>query len=135
MARPAVIDEEAATTTTLFRAPAATITAAFLAGLVIGEVSRSAAARGPLGSTLAWYLAVGLVTLPFFLPSAWYRPGQTIMRAWITAAAVAASIRGVYVCAGLYALRPLIQWLMVAALDLAVLGTLWLAVYGVRRSG
>jgi hypothetical protein len=131
--RLVVTDSDAETTTKLMRTPSAIVTAAFLAGLVLGEAARlqrqPEAALAP-----GWYLAVLLVTVPFFLPSRWYRRGRTMMRGWICAAAFFASIRTIYVVMSLYSRRPLGDWLIVTALDIAVLATLWLAVFALCRS-
>jgi hypothetical protein len=131
--RPVVTDTDAETTTKLMRTPAVIVTAAFLLGLVIGEAARL---RQEPEATLAplWYLAVLLVTVPFFLPSRWYHPDRTMMRGWISAAALIASIRAVFVCMSLFPRRQFGDWLMVTVLDIAVLATLWLAVFAVHRS-
>ena len=45
-----------------------------------------------------------LVCVPFLLSSRRYRAGQTAMRVWLVAAAVAASLRTVYLCVSLFPL-------------------------------
>ncbi len=77
-------------------------------------------------------LAVSLVCVPFLLSSRRYRTGQTAMRAWIIAAALVASIRTIYLCVSLYPL-PFGTWVMAAGLQVALVATLWLAVFAVRR--
>ena len=55
------------------------------------------------------------------------------MRTWIAGAAIVASVRAVYLGVALYARRPALESLMVMALYLAEVGTLWLAVFAVQR--
>ena len=103
--------------------------------------------RGRRRGTVAWFngtlegaafaalrcLAVALVCVPFLLSSRRYRAGQTAMRVWLIAAAVLASLRTVYLCVSLFPL-PLVSWLIGSTLQVALLGTLWLAVFVLRRS-
>jgi hypothetical protein len=129
-----VTPEDAAATTTLLRAPAAIAAGAFLVGLTAGEAA-SWSHRAPD----SWALAalriaiVFLVCLPFLLPSEWYRSRGLGMPAWITIAALAASVRGAYLCALLYPLQSLGAWLTFAGLELAIGATLWVAVFALRR--
>lgn len=127
-------DPEAATTTALLRAPAAIVSAAFLAGLIAGEVASPRHTLPPPARDLLRFAVVAFVMIPFLLPSRWYEPGRRVMRMWIVAAALIASVRAVYMSVGLYSHRPASDWLMVTALHLAEIGTLWLAVFAVRRS-
>jgi lysylphosphatidylglycerol synthetase-like protein (DUF2156 family) len=131
--RRVVHDPDAATTVALLRAPAAVVSAAFLAGLVAAE----AAVRGRGLQSRGWdvlaYAIVVLVMSPFLLPSRWYWRGATLMRLWITGAAAAASCRAVYMSAALYSHRPAPEWLMLTGLYLVEAGTLWLAVFAVHR--
>ena len=127
-------DSDVATTTTLLRAPAAVVLAAFFVGLMAGVAALPEHASETYGPDAWWYVALALVALPFFLPSEWYRAGRRLMRAWIFGAAVIASARVLFMCVWLYSRRPAEQWLAMIALYLAVLGTLWLAVFAVHRS-
>jgi hypothetical protein len=129
-----VTPEDAAATTTLLRAPAAIVAAAFLVGLMAGEAAVWDPTFRAAVPTVLQGLAIGLVCLPFLLPSRWYRSGRSGMRAWMWAAVLAASIRTVYVCGSLYPLQPVQTWLSVTSLHAAQLGTLWLAVLAVRWS-
>lgn len=122
---------DAAATTTLLRAPAAIVAAFFLGGVIVGQVVWSNGTLEAAGASALRCLAVGLVCVPFLLSSRRYRPGRTAMRAWIVAAALAASVRSIYLCVSLYPL-PLRNWLTAAGLQVALLGTLWLAVYAVH---
>ena len=78
-------------------------------------------------------VAVAVVCAPFLMATRRYRAGQTGMRIWLIAAAVAATLRTVYLCVSLFPL-PLVSWLLGSALQLALLSTLWLAVYVLRPS-
>jgi len=127
-------DTEAATTTALLRAPAAIVSAAFLAGLVAGEVASPRHTLPPPARDLLRFALVAFVMIPFLLPSRWYQPGRRVMRMWIVAAALMASARAVYMSVGLYSHRPWDEWLMLTVLHFAEIGTLWLAVFAVRRS-
>jgi hypothetical protein len=127
-------DPEAATTTALLRAPAAIVSAAFLAGLVAGEVASPRHTLPPPARDLLRFAVVAFVMIPFLLPSRWYQPGRRVMRMWIVAAALMASARAVSMSVGLYWHRPGDEWLMLTALRVAEIGTLWLAVFAVRRS-
>jgi hypothetical protein len=126
-------DSDAATTVALLRAPAAIVSAAFLAGLVAGEVASPRHTLPPPARDLLRFAVIAFVMIPFLLPSRWYQPGRSVMRMWIVAAALTASVRAVYMSVGLYSNRPASDWLMVTALHLAQVGTLWLAVFAVRR--
>jgi hypothetical protein len=127
-----VTPEDAAATTTLLRAPAAIVAAFFLAGAILGQAVWSIGTLEAAGSAAVRCLAVGLVCAPFLLSSRRYRAGQTGMRAWLVAAALVASVRTIYLCVSLYPL-PFGTWLMASALQVALLATLWLAVFAVRR--
>ena len=124
--------EDAAATTTLLRAPAAIVAAAFLGGVVAGEAAWSNGTLEAAGAAALRCLAVSLVCVPFLLSSKRYRAGRTAMRAWIVAAALVASIRTIYLCVSLYPL-PFGTWVMAAGLQVALVGTLWLAVVALRR--
>ncbi len=128
----AVTPEDAAATTTLLRAPAAVAAAAFLVGVMAGEAVSSNGTLETAAAAVLRCLAVSLVCVPFLLPSRRYRTGQTAMRAWIIAAALVASIRAIHLCASLYPL-PFGTWVMAAGLQVALVGTLWLAVVALRR--
>jgi hypothetical protein len=123
-----VTPEDAAATITLLRAPAAVAASFFLVGALAAQVVWS---NGSLEASVAAALrslVVGLVCVPFLLPSRRYRSGQSVMRAWIAAAALAVTLRSVYLCVSLFPL-PAGQWLTAAAVQLAVTGVFWLAVY------
>jgi hypothetical protein len=131
-----VTPEDAAATTTLLRAPAAIAAGAFLVGAIAGEAA--AWDRRPpdsWASTTLRIAVVVLVCLPFLLPSDWYRSHRTGMLAWMTIAALAASVRGAYLWASLYPIQSIGAWLSFAGLEAAIGGTLWLAVFAVRRDG
>ena len=125
--------EDVAATVTLLRAPGAITAACFLGGAVAGQVVWSNGTLEGAAFAVLRCLAVGLVCLPFLLSSQRYRAGQTAMRVWLIAAAVAATLRTVYLCVSLFPL-PLVSWLLGSALQLALLSTVWLAVYVLRRS-
>jgi hypothetical protein len=120
--------EEAAATTTLLRAPAAIAAAFFLLGALAAQVVWS---NGTLEAGIAATLrslGVGFVCVPFLLASRRYRAGRTAMRIWLVAAALLASARSIQLCVSLFPL-PLGEWLIAAAVQLALLGVFWLAVY------
>jgi hypothetical protein len=120
--------EEAAATVTLLRAPAAIAAFCFLAGAVAAQVAWfNGTLEGAVFAVLRC-LAVTAVCAPFLLATRRYRAGQTAMRVWLVAAAVAATLRTIYLCVSLFPL-PLTSWLLGSALQLALLSTLWLAVY------
>jgi hypothetical protein len=125
-------DPDAATTVAFLRAPAAIVSAAFLAGVMAAEAAVPGRILQPRNWDVLGYAVVAFVMIPFLLPSRWYRPGRTLMRMWIVAAAAVASLRAVYLCVALDSPRPA-QWLMVTALHLAEVGTFWLAVFAVYR--
>jgi hypothetical protein len=127
-----VTPEDAAATTTLLRAPAAVVAAAFLGGVVAGEVASWSGTLEAAGAAALRCLAVSLVCVPFLLASRRYRAGQTAMRAWIVAAALVASVRTIYLCVSLYPL-PFGTWVLAAGLQVALVATLWLAVFAVLR--
>ena len=128
-----VTPEDAAATTTLLRAPAAIAAACFLGGAIVGQAVWSNGTLEAAGSAALRCLAVGLVCAPFLLSSRRYRAGRTAMRAWIVAAALAASVRSIYLCVSLFPL-PFADWLIAAGVQVALLGALWLAVFAVTRS-
>jgi Ca2+/H+ antiporter len=123
--------EDAAATVTLLRAPAAIAAFCFLGGAVAAQVAWFNWTLEGAAFAVLRCLAVALVCVPFLLPSRRYRSGQTGMRVWLIAAAVLASLRTVYLCVSLFPL-PLVSWLLGSALQLALLSTLWLAVYVLR---
>ncbi len=126
--------EEAAATTTLLRAPAAIVASFFLVGAVAAQaVWSNGTLEAAIWSALRC-LAVAFVCVPFLLPSRRYRSGRRVMRAWIVAAAVAASIRSVYLCVSLFPL-PAGAWLVAVGVQIATLAALWLAVYAVTARG
>jgi len=122
--------EDAAATTTLLRAPAAIAAAFFLTGAIAGQVLWSNGTLAAAGAAALRCLAVAFVCVPFLLASRRYRSGRTAMRAWIVAAAVAASIRSIYLCVSLFPL-PVGDWLIAVGVQVALLGALWLAVFAV----
>lgn len=127
----ALTPEDAAATRTLLRAPAAIAAFCFLAGAVAAQIAWfNWTLEGAVFAVLRC-LAVAVVCAPFLLASRRYRAGQTAMQIWLIAAAVAASLRTVYLCVSLLPL-PLVSWLLGSALQLALLSTLWLAVYVLR---
>jgi hypothetical protein len=127
-----VTPEDAAATTTLLRAPAAIAAAAFLVGVCGATVSWVRRAPDTWAGAVLWIVSVCLVCLPFLLPTEWYRWRRRGMRLWVTAAALAASIRGIHLCVSLYPVQPLGAWLTVAGLEVAIGATLWLAVFALR---
>ena len=54
------------------------------------------------------------------------------MRAWIVAAALAVALRSIYLCVSLFPL-PVGEWLIAVAVQVAILGAFWLAVFAVMR--
>ena len=125
--------EDAEATTTLLRAPAAVAAAFFLTGAIAGQVVWSNGTLEAARSAALRCLAVGLVCVPFLLSSRRYRPGRTAMRSWIVVAALAASVRSIYLCVSLFPL-PVGDWLTAAGVQLALLTALWGAVFAVTRS-
>jgi hypothetical protein len=124
--------EDAAATVTLLRAPAAIAAAFFLGGAIVGQAVWSTATLEATAFALLRCVAVALVCVPFLLPSRRYRPGRRAMRAWIVAAAIAATLRSIDLCVSLFPL-PAREWLTAVAVQVAVLSALWLAVFAVRR--
>ena len=120
--------EEAAATTTLLRAPAAIAAACFFVGAVLGQAVWSTATREAAVGALLRCIAAALVCAPFLLASKRYRPGRRVMRAWIVAAALAASLRSIQLVVSLFPL-PLGEWLIAAGVQIALVGVFWLAVY------
>jgi hypothetical protein len=55
-----------------------------------------------------------------------------MMRRWIVAAAIAATIRSVYLCVSLFPL-PLGEWLIAVGVQAGVVGAFWLAVFAATR--
>jgi hypothetical protein len=129
---PVTTPEDAAATTTLLRAPAAVAAAFFLIGAFAAQIVWSSGTSDAAAAAALRCLAVGLVCVPFLLSSRRYRPGRTAMRTWIVAAALAVSLRSIYLCVSLFPL-PLGAWLTAAAVQVAVLGVFWLAVVAVLR--
>ena len=123
--------EEDAATLTLLRAPAAIAAACFLGGAVLGQAVWSSATPAARTFAVLRCLAVGVVCIPFLLPSKHYRAGRSAMRFWIVAAAAAASARSIQLVVSLYPL-PLGSWLIAAAVQAGLMATVWLAVYAVR---
>lgn len=125
--------EDAAATITLLRTPAAIAAAFFLGGAIVGQAVWSTATLEATGFALLRSAAVALVCVPFLLPSRWYRSGRTVMRVWLVAAGIAATIRSIDLCVSLFPL-PAREWLTAVAVQIAVLGALWVAVIAVRRA-
>ena len=125
--------EDAAATVTLLRTPAAIAAAFFLGGAVVGQAVWSTATMEATAFAVGRCLAVALVCVPFLLPSRWYHAGRTMMRMWIVAAAIAATLRSIDLCVSLFPL-PAREWLTAVAVQVAVLGALWVAVVAVRRA-
>jgi hypothetical protein len=127
-----VTPEDAAATTTLLRAPAAVAAAFFLVGALAAQVVWS---NGTIEAGVAAALrslAVGFVCVPFLLSSRRYRAGRTAMRTWLVAAALVGSARSIQLCVSLLPL-PLRDWLIAAAVQLALVAVLWLAVFALVR--
>ena len=122
--------EDAQATTTLLRAPAAIAAACFFVGAVLGQAVWSTATREATTGAVLRCLAAGLVCAPFLLASKRYRSGRTAMRGWMVAAAIAATLRSIYLCVSLSPL-PTGEWLTAAAVQVAVVGVFWLAVFAV----
>jgi len=125
--------EDAAATATLLRAPAAIAAVCFLGGAIAAQAAWWNGTTEGAAFAVLRCLAVSVVCVPFLLPSRHYRSGGTAMRMWLVAAAVLATLRTVYLCVSLFPL-PLVSWLIGSTLQIALLGTLWLAVYVLRRS-
>lgn len=123
--------EDAAATVTLLRAPAAIAAICFLGGAVAAQVAWFNGTLEGAAFAVLRCLAVALVCVPFLVSSRRYRAGQTAMRAWLIAAAVAASLRTVYLLVSLFPL-PFVSWLIGSTLQVALVSTLWLAVYVLR---
>jgi hypothetical protein len=120
--------EDSAATTTLLRAPAAVAASFFLVGALTAQVVWSNGTfEGAVAAALR-SLVVGLVCVPFLLPSRRYRSGQSVIRVWIVAAALAVTLRSIYLCVSLFPL-PAGQWFVALGVQVAVLGAFWLAVY------
>ena len=117
-------DPDAIATTTLLRAPAAAISGAYVLGLVVGESARPLSAD-PL--SMAFYACVALVLLPFLLPSRWFDRAPALLNAWLIAGAVVATARAAFMAGWLFPRLPLSSWLTKMALDLALVGALWVA--------
>lgn len=126
--------EDAAATTTLLRAPAAVAAAFFLIGAIAGQIVWSNGTLEATSLAALRCLAVSFVCVPFLLSTRRYRSGRTAMRAWIVAAALAASVRSIYLCVSLFPL-PLGDWLIAAGVQVALLGALWLAVFALVWRG
>ena len=122
--------EEEAATTTLLRAPAAIVASFFLVGAVAAQAVWSNGTLEAAFWSVVRCLAVAFVCVPFLLSSRRYRSGHRVMRTWIVAAAVAASLRSVYLCVSLFPL-PTGAWLTAVGVQVATLGALWLAVFAV----
>jgi hypothetical protein len=125
--------EDAAATVTLLRTPAAIAAAFFLGGAVVGQAMWSTATPEATAFAVLRCLAVALVCVPFLLPSRWYQPGRTMMRVWIVAAGIAATLRAIDLCVSLFPL-PAREWLTAVAVQVAILSALWVAVVAVRRA-
>jgi hypothetical protein len=125
--------EDAAATVTLLRTPAAIAAAFFLGGAIVGQAVWSTATLEATAFAVLRCLGVALVCVPFLLPSHWYRAGRRVMRVWIVAAAIAATLRSIDLCVSLFPL-PAREWLTAVAVQVAVLGALWVAVVAVRRA-
>lgn len=124
--------EDAAATTTLLRAPAAVASSFFLVGALAAQIvwtngTIEAAVAAGLRS-----LVVGFACVPFLLSTRRYRPGQTVMRTWIVAAAGAVTLRSIYLCVSLFPL-PAGEWLIAVIVQAAIMGVFWLAVVAVMR--
>ena len=124
--------EDAAATTTLLRAPAAIAASFFLVGALAAQVVWSNGTSEAMVASVLRSLAAGLVCVPFLLSSRRYRAGQTMMRAWIVAAALAVTLRSIYLCVSLFPL-PSGEWLIVVAVQAAVVGAFCVAVVAVLR--
>jgi len=125
--------EDAAATVTLLRAPGAIAAAFFLGGAIVGQAVWSTATLEAAGFAVLRCLAVALVCVPFLLPSRWYGAGRRVMRVWIVAAGIAATLRSIDLCVSLFPL-PTRDWLTAVAVQVAVLAALWLAVFAIRRA-
>jgi hypothetical protein len=122
--------EDAAATTTLLRAPAAVAAACFLVGAVAAQAVWSNGTNAAAVAAALRSLVVGLVCVPFLLSSKRFRQGRTVMRAWIVAAALVASLRSIQLVVSLFPL-PLTEWLIAAGVQIALIGVFWIAVYAV----
>ena len=115
---------------TLLRAPAAAIAGAYVVGLVVGESARPLSAD-PL--SMGFYVAAAIVLLPFMLPSRLFNRAPAVLRGWMTAAAIVATARAVFMAGWLFARLPAASWLPKFAFDFVIVAALWLAVLGPVR--
>ena len=113
----------------LLRAPAALAAGAFMIGLVAGEIARRPPAPR---QSVATYLLTLVICVPFLLPTSWYR-GHRILWIWMAAAAVAATVRAVFMAGFLLPYQPIGAWLLKAVMDLLAAALLWVATMAVKR--
>jgi hypothetical protein len=110
--------------TRILRAGATVIAGAYVVGLVIGESARPLSAE-PL--SLAFYAATTLVLLPFMLPMGWFARCPALLRAWMIAGAIVASVRAAFMAGWLFPRLALASWLTKLLLDLVLVAALWAA--------
>jgi drug/metabolite transporter (DMT)-like permease len=127
-----VADTDAEATSTLLRAPAAVIAAAYVLGLTLGELSRPISASA---SPLAVFAATALICAPFLMPSRWFRAHPAALWIWMAGAAALATARAVAMALWLYSPQPDPAWFVKALGDLFVAGLLWMAAVAVWRKG
>jgi hypothetical protein len=120
--------EDEAANTTLLRAPAAIVASFFLVGAVAAQAVWSNGTLAAAFWSVVRCLAVAFVCVPFLLSSRRYRSGQTVMRAWMVAAALAVTLRSIYLCVSLFPL-PAGEWLIAIGVQIALVGVFWVAVY------
>lgn len=124
-------DTDAEATTTILRTPAAVIAAAYLVGLLFGELSRPASM---FASPPVVYLATVFVCGAFLAPARWFRAQPALHWIWMFAAAGIATARAVAMALWLYSQQPDGAWFIKALGDLFVAGLLWVAAIAVWRS-
>ena len=108
----------------ILRGLATVIAGAYIVGLVIGESARPLSAE-PL--SLAFYGATALVLAPFMLPRRLFAAAPSVLRAWMIAGAIVASVRAAFMAGWLFPRLPLASWLTKLLLDLVLLAALWAA--------
>ena len=123
-------DSDAIATTTLLRAPAAVIAAAYAIGLMIGESARPLSAD-PL--SIGFYACTALVLLPFVLPTRCFERAPAVLKAWLVAGAIIATARAAFMAGWLFPRLPLTSWATKLTFDLLLVAALWISAVAGRR--
>lgn len=111
--------------TRILRAMATVIAGAYVVGLVLGESARPLSAE-PL--SVAFYAATALVLLPFMLPMGWFARYPALLRAWMMAGAIVASVRAAFMAGWLFPRLAFASWMTKLLMDLVLVAALWAAV-------